>query len=264
MIVMSSYSFDWGVIGTVLPHLLDGLWTTLGVAAVVIAISTVLGFPLALARMSKIEVIRWPAQIYIEVFRCTPMLVQLLWVFYALPAFMGVTFPALLSVVLALSGNLTAFMAEAYRAGLQSVPVEQVEAAEMLRLPRFSVLRHIVIPQAFRQQIPTILSLDVQIFKDTSLISALGVSEITFQGNVMSSQTFRPMEVFTLVAIMYFVVAFPATLITSTIERRMLDSAGPGAPPRGGLGFVTGLMPGRRTPPASISAQPVLNSGGQL
>jgi polar amino acid transport system permease protein len=260
----SGYSFDWNVIGKVLPHLLDGLGTTLVVAAVVIAISTVLGFPLALARMSKIEVIRWPAQFYIEVFRCTPMLVQLLWVFYALPAFMGLTFPSLLSVILALSGNLTAFMAEAYRAGLQSVPVEQVEAAEMLRLSRLSILRHIIVPQAVRQQIPTILSLDVQLFKDTSLISALGVGEVTFQGNVMSSETFRPMEVFTLVALIYFAIAFPATLITSAIERRMLDSSGPGSPPRGGARpFIMGLLPGRRPLPADAPGRSAITLKGQ-
>ena len=251
-----SYHFDWNVIGPALPHLLHGLRLTIIVSIIVIGISMVLAFPLAAARMSKIEVIRWPAQLYIEVFRCTPMLVQLLWVFYALPAFLGLKIAPVPSVVIALSGNLTAFMAEAYRAGMQSVPPDQLEAAEMLRLPRWKILRHIIVPQAFRQQIPTILSLNVSMFKDTSLISTVGIGELTFQANVLSSQTYRPMEVFTVVAIIYFAIAFPLTLLTSMIERRLIDASSPGAPPPASL--LRRLIPGSRpqiaVPPVTQSA----------
>lgn len=242
---MASYKFDWSVIGPALPHLLHGLVLTVEVSIIVIAISTVLGFPLAVARMSRHEIIRWPAQVYIEVFRCTPLLVQLLWVFYALPAVLGITIPPVPSVCIALTANLTAFMAEAYRAGMQSVPIEQVEAAQMLRLGRYQVLRHIVVPQAFRQQIPTILSLDVSLFKDTSLVSALGVGDLTFQGNVLASQTYRPMEIFTFVAIIYFVIAFPLTLITSAIEARIIRSGSFGAPPPRGPWWRR-LLPGNQ------------------
>ncbi|MEV1079650.1 amino acid ABC transporter permease [Streptomyces sp. NPDC050211] len=245
-----AYSPDLGVIGPSLPVLLDGLWLTLEISAIVILASTVLGFPLAVARMSKIEVIRWPAQFYIEVFRCTPLLIQLLWVFYALPALLDTTFPAKLSIILALTAHLTAFMAETYRAGMQSVPTEQIEAAQMLRLSRFHILRYIVVPQAFRQQIPSILSLNVSLFKDTSLVSALGMADLTFQGNILSTQTYRPMEIFTMVAIHYFVVAFPATLFTSYVEQRLLVAGSRGAPPpSSGLRSTLGRMrPGYRPP----------------
>ncbi len=242
---MTSYHFDWSIIPQSLPTLFKGLGLTLEISAITIVLGTILGFPLATARMSKHEIIRWPAQAYIEVFRCTPLLVQLLWVFYALPAFLGVTIPAVPSVCIALTANMTAFMAETYRAGMQSVPVEQIEAAQMLRLSRISILRHIVVPQAFRQQIPTILSIYVSLFKDTSLVSALGVADVTFQGNILSSQTYRPMEVFTTVAIIYFVIAFPLTLFTSAVERRIISSSTLGAPPRSG-GIWRQLIPGRR------------------
>ena len=234
--LVAAYKFDWSVLGPALPHLLHGLVLTIEISVIVIVISTVLGFPLAVARMSRHEIIRWPAQVYIEIFRCTPLLVQLLWVFYALPAVLGITIPAVPSVCIALTANLTAFMAEAYRAGMQSVPVEQIEAAQMLRLSRYQILRNIIIPQAFRQQIPIILSLDVSLFKDTSLVSALGVADLTFQGNVLSSQTYRPLEIFTTVALIYFIIAFPLTLITSAIEARITRSSSFGAPPpsRGG------------------------------
>lgn len=260
---MAAYKFDWSVLQSALPHLLTGLRETVIIAVVVIAISTVLGFPLALARMSRIEVIRWPAQLYIEIFRCTPMLVQLFWVFYALPAFLGITMSSFLSVVIALSANLTAFLAEAYRAGMQSVPVEQIEAAQMLRLSRLSIIRHIVVPQAFRQQIPTILSLDVSMFKDTSLVSTLGVGDLMFQGNILSSQTYRPMEIFTGVALIYFIVAFPLTLITSAVERHYIAASSIGAPPPGGgiRRFLPGYRPNIPTPMPSGFADAATQPG---
>ncbi|WP_149823680.1 amino acid ABC transporter permease [Streptomyces tailanensis] len=254
-----AYEFDLSVIGPALPTLLDGLWLTLKVATITIVASAVLGFPLAVARMSKIEVIRWPAQLYIEVFRCTPLLIQLLWVFYALPALLGVDLPGELSIIIALTAHLTAFMSETYRAGMQSVPVEQIEAARMLRLNRVQILRHIIVPQAFRQQIPTILSLNVSMFKDTSLISALGQADLTFQGNILASQTYRPMEIFTLVALIYFSIAFPATLFTSYIERRLITSGSRGAPPpaSGLRGTLARMRPGQR--PVELS-RPALKS----
>jgi polar amino acid transport system permease protein len=166
-------------------------------------------------------------------------------------------------VCIALTANLTAFMAEVYRAGMQSIPVEQVEAAQMLNLSRYQILRHIVVPQAFRQQIPTILSLDISLFKDTSLVSALGVAELTFQGNILASQTYRPMEVFTTVALIYFVIAFPLTLITSAIEARIIRSSSIGAPPPSG-GLLRKMLPGSR--PAITAPQqtvaPIVNGAG--
>ncbi|WP_314326235.1 amino acid ABC transporter permease [Paenarthrobacter ilicis] len=241
-----SYVFDWSIIATVIPALLQGLGSTLLIAVITIVVSSVLAFPVAFARMSEVGPLRWIATIYIEIFRCTPLLVQLFWVFYALPALTGTAFPSLVTVIVALTLNLTAFMAEVYRAGLQSVPREQVEAAEVLQLSRLSIMRYIIVPQAFKQQIPAILSLNIQLFKDTSLVSALGVAEITFQGNVVASQTYRPMEVFTLVAVLYFVFAFPATLVTGYIERRMLNQGRHGATAGS---FWKGLLPGRRPAP---------------
>ena len=256
---MNSYQFDWGVIPRSLPMMLQGLILTVEISVIVIVIATVLGFPLAVARMNRHEIIRWPAQAYIEVFRCTPLLVQLLWVFYALPALLGITIPAVPSVCIALTAHMTAFMAEVYRAGMQSVPVEQIEAAEMLRLNRYQILRNIVVPQAFRQQIPTILSLDISLFKDTSLVSALGVAELTFQGNILASQTYRPIEVFTTVALIYFVIAFPATLITNAIEANIINSIKLGAPPSGGR--LRKLLPGQR--PTITVTPPVVGAGAK-
>jgi polar amino acid transport system permease protein len=237
------YQFDWSVIPPILPLLLKGLELTLKISATVIVVSMIIAIPLAFARSSKVAFIRWPAQMYIEIFRGTPLLVQLIWVYYALPVVLRITLPAFTSVVLALSGNLIAFMAEAYRAGLQSVPKEHIEAGQVLGLSRFNIMRYVIVPQAFLQQIPVILSLNVSLFKDTSLVSALGVPDLTYQGNIQSSELFRPMEIYSAVALVYFAVAFPATLLTSYMERRIIArQEGTGAPSSGRISWETVLL----------------------
>lgn len=222
------YSFDWALIWSLLPTLLHGLALTVELTLVVIVIGMLVAVPVALLRMSSVQLIRWPAQAYIELFRGTPMLVQLIWIYYALPTLTGIALDSTVSVIVALSANLAAYMAEAYRAGLQAVPKEHVEAAQVLGLSRFDILRHVSLPQAIRQQIPVILSLNVMLLKDTSLVSALGVPDLTYLGNLQSSQTYRPLEVYTEVGVLYFMIAFPATLVISALERRLLAQEGPG------------------------------------
>lgn len=217
---MIDYDFDWGVVREATPSLLHGLGITLEIAAITIVLSMFLAVPLAVARMAQIEIIRWAAQIYIEIFRCTPLLVQLFWIYYALPALTGITIPGFASAVLALTANLTAFMAEAYRSGFQAVPVEQIEAGKMLRLSRFEQLRHIIVPQALRQQIPVILSLNISMFKDTALVSTIAVGDLMFRANTAATQSYRALELFTAAAVLYFIIAFPVSLMTSYIERR--------------------------------------------
>ena len=238
-------TFDWSFFTSVIPEMLSGLWVTLQLTVIVIVLSMILAAPLAVARMARIEVIRWAAQGYIEIFRCTPMLVQLFWIFYALPVLLGVTISGFLSAVIALTANLTAFMAEAYRSGFQSVPVEQVEAGQMLRLSRFQQLRYIIVPQAIKQQTPVILSLNISMFKDSALVSTIAVSDLMFTANTISSESYKSLEVFTLAAFMYFAIAFPASLITSSIERRA-QLAGQRGPARTGPSLLTRMLPGTK------------------
>lgn len=241
---MNGYDFDWDVVAQALPSLLQGLGLTLQITVITIVISMILAVPVAVGRMSKIEVIRWAAQGYIEIFRCTPLLVQLFWIFYALPALTGVTLPGYASAVIALTANLTAFMAETYRSGFQSVPVEQVEAGRMLQLSRFQQLRYIIVPQAMRQQLPVILSLNISLFKDTALVSTIAVADLMFISNTISAQNYRALEIFTLAAFIYFAIAFPVSLITSAIERRMQTNAALGGASRTSL--WARMMPGAR------------------
>lgn len=235
-----NYQFDWTVVTSNFPRLLDGLVLTLEIAVIVIALSMILAIPVAFLRMSNIEVVRWLAQLYIEIFRCTPLLVQLFWVYYALPTLTGITIPGTISAIIALTLNLTAFMAEAYRSGFQAVPPEQIEVGKMLRLSRFQQIRYIIVPQALKQQLPVILSLNISLFKDTALVSTIAVADLMFTANKISTESYRALEILTVAALMYFVIAFPASLILSKIERNLMV----GSSVRKKKGLAVQMMPG--------------------
>ncbi|GAA0035560.1 amino acid ABC transporter permease [Brevibacterium metallidurans] len=235
-----NYQFDWSVITTNFPRLLEGLGMTLQISVIVIVLSMLLAIPVALLRMSNIEVVRWITQLYIEIFRCTPLLVQLFWVYYALPTLTGITIPGTISAIIALTLNLTAFMAEAYRSGFQAVPVEQIEAGKMLRLTRFQQIRYIIVPQALKQQLPVILSLDISLFKDTALVSTIAVADLMFTANKIATESYRALEILSVAALMYFAIAFPASLILSKIERNLMM----GSSVRKKKGLAVQMMPG--------------------
>lgn len=220
------YAFDWQIIVDSLPQLLSGLGTTLEITVVTIVLSMVLAIPVAVARMSKVDILRWCAQGYIEAFRCTPMLVQLFWIYYALPTITGITLGGLTSAFIALAANLTAFLAETYRSGFQSVPVEQVEAGKMLQLKHVDVLTHIIVPQAIRQQLPVILSQNISLFKDTALVSSIAVADLMFNANQIAAKSYKSLEIYTTVAVIYFLIAFPVSLIVNHLERRQLSADG--------------------------------------
>lgn len=211
---------DWGVAWTVLPSLLEGLKISLSITFLVILISAVAAVPVALARMAEFDLIRWIAQGYIELFRCTPILIQLFWMFYALPILLHIQLSGFVAAVIAISANLTAQVAEVYRAGFQSVPAEQLEAAKVLQVPRLNQVVSIVVPQTLRQQLPALLSIAINGFKDTALVSVIGVVDLMFAANTASAQTYRSLEILTAAAGVYFVVAFPMSLLVSSLERR--------------------------------------------
>lgn len=225
-------AFDWGVIPDVFPSLLRGLGTSLLLTVLVIVISMAAAVPVALARMSNLTLLRWLTQGYIELFRCTPLLIQLFWIFYALPILIGVRLPGFTAALVAISANLTAQVAEVYRSGFQSVPVEQIEAARVLQVPRFNQVLSIIVPQTLRQQLPALLSIAINGLKDTALVSTIGVVDLMFAANTASLQTYRSLEILTTAAAVYFAFAFPLSLAVSALERRAQRRDLPTAPRR--------------------------------
>lgn len=216
-----SYEWAWRIIPRALPVLFQGLWMTLAITVAVIILGFLLGILVAAGRLARSPFINKPVAAYIEFFRGTPALVQLVWVYYCLPIVLGLELPSFASIVVALTLNVGAFYGEAIRAGIQAIPRDQVEAADILGLSYPDKMRFVVLPQAFRVIIPVALSQSISLFKDTSLVSTLGVADLMYQARVLATETYRPLEILTVAALIYFVLAFPCTVATRVLELRL-------------------------------------------
>jgi polar amino acid transport system permease protein len=206
-----SYEWDWNALWDNLPLLLHGVILTLIASVASMAASLVIALPIAVARMSR----RWLAiiaNLYIELFRNLPLLVLVLWVFTVLPLLTGLTLPPLLSGIVALTANLSAFIAEIYRAGITSISAGQTHAALAIGMTRRQVMQRVVLPQAMMRVLPALGSMWVSLFKDTSILSIIGVGELMYQGRIAATDTYRPLEVFTGVAVIYYLLAYPQAL----------------------------------------------------
>jgi len=156
-----------------------------------------------------------------ELIRNTPILVQLLWVYYVLPIVFGLRISSLAALLIGLSVYMAAFISEVYRSGIQAVPKGQKEAAEVLGLTPFQSFRRIVLPQAIRLTLPPLASNFVQLIKYSSLGSVISVTEITRRGTELSASTFRPLEIFSFIALVYFCICWPLAMAIRIWERRL-------------------------------------------
>jgi His/Glu/Gln/Arg/opine family amino acid ABC transporter permease subunit len=206
-----SYQWDWSALWDNLPLLMDGILRTLVATFASMAASLVLALPIALARIRG-RVLGSIAYVYIELFRNVPLLVLVFWVFSVMPLVTGVALPPLLSGIVALTLNLSAFIAEIYRAGITSIALGQSHAALALGMTRFEVMKRIVLPQAVMRVLPALGSMWVSLFKDTAILSVIGVGELMYQGRIVANDTYRALEVFTGVAVIYYLLAYPQAL----------------------------------------------------
>lgn len=202
--------------------LLLGLWTTLKLTLICILLGCVLGFLIALARTSKSVILRGVSSVYVEFFRGTPVLVQLFWIFFCLPLILGVELSNMASGVIALTLYMGAISSETFRASLKSVGREQLDACVALGLSPWTRTTSVVLPQAVLRAAPTLLSNCVSLFKESALVSAVGMADLMFVGQNISNNTARPVEVLTVVALIYFVIAFPLTRAVTVLEQRIL------------------------------------------
>lgn len=199
-----------------------GLWTTLKLTVLCVVLGTSLGFLIGLARASQNALIRVPASVFVEFFRGTPVLIQLFWIFFCLPLLLGVELSNLISATIALTLYMGAITSETFRAALRAVGAEQMDACVALGLPKAAQVLHVVLPRAVLRAVPTLLSNCISLFKESALVSAVGMADLMFVGQNISNNTARPIEVLTAVACIYFVIAFPLTRLVTRIERRML------------------------------------------
>lgn len=211
---------QFGRIVEYLPDLINGAWLTLGLSAISVSLGVLVGLALALARYSGHPVLNWPAYVYVEFFRTTPPLVQIVWLYYGLPIITGRDLGAFGAAAVALGLNIAAFFAEIFRAGIAGIDRTQWQAARVLGLGLGDTLRFVILPQAFRSILPPTGTTVIYLIKGTALASAIGTPELLRVGQLIANETFRPVETLTIVAIAYFVLTYPIALIFYAIERR--------------------------------------------
>ncbi|KQX34253.1 ABC transporter permease [Devosia sp. Root436] len=198
-----------------------GLWLTFAYTLGSIVVGVVIGMIICFGRLSRFPVISGLSRAYQEVFRCTPLLVQLMWFYYALPLLLGITIENYVAAMLTLSLYAGSFYSEIFRGGILSIDKGQTEAAKAIAMSDRQVMWRIVIPQAFKRVLPSFINQSVIQFKNTSLISVISVGELAYMAAVVNGQTYRPLEAFTVVALLYFVVLFPMTQAADYVEHRM-------------------------------------------
>jgi polar amino acid transport system permease protein len=217
---MSHYSFDFFYIFAGFGRLLQGLVVSLELTALAIAIATFSGFVLALATSSPNRLLSTPTRMFVEIFRCTPALIQIVWFFYCFPVIANVFWSPFAMGAIALTLNLTAFNSEAYRAAIQAVPAAHRDASVALGLSKWHEAVHVVFPQALRIASPVLVSNSISLFQQSSLVAIISVEELMYQGKILAVETYRPIETFTAVALIYFGLSFPISQLVSHIERR--------------------------------------------
>lgn len=214
------YQWNFGILEQYTWLFVRGLGFTLMFTVVTVVLGLAVGLFAGIARLSSSRFVNWPVIAYVELFRCTPLLVQLVWFYYAFPVIIGIQMPPVAAGGLVLALYTGAFYAEIFRGGIVSIERGQWDAARSLGLRPWPILRTVILPQAIRLMIPPFINQSVIQLKNTSLVSVIAVPDLLYQGELITAATYRPLEVYTIVAVLYFLVLFPATLLAQSVERR--------------------------------------------
>lgn len=208
---------------SIIPSLLEGLWVTIQVTLVGMAIALVLGLAVAIIRYSRIPVVSQLFGLYVQFIRGTPLLVQAYIAYFALPAY-GIRFSALVTGIVVIGINYSAYTAEVYRAGVNDVPAGQWEACTALSLPTSIAWSRIVLPQALRAVVPMLGNYLVQMFKDSAVLFAITVYELMGHVQAIGSGTYRYLEPVTIAGVLYLLVSLIASLLVRSLERHLVLS----------------------------------------
>ncbi len=207
----------------------EGIKNTLIIAFFSVLFGTILGTLMAMARMSRIKPLKWLAVAYIEFFRGTPLMVQVMFIFYGLPM-IGVTFPEIAAIpdfqrfaagIVAMSMNSCAYVAEVIRSGIQAVDGGQMEAARSLGFKKSQAMMMVILPQAVRNILPALGNEFVTVIKESSIVSVIGIADLMYRAKGVIAKTYSTLECLALAAVMYFIMTFIGSRLISLMERRM-------------------------------------------
>ena len=217
---MINFAKIWDILITKFPAFMEGVEITLQLAFFTVLFGSLLGLVVAVCRRTRLLPLRWLRNAYVAFIRGTPLLVQVLLVVYGLPQ-LGIRFPRMTLCIIALVINSGAYMAELIRAGLQSVEKGQVEAAESLGMSSGQTMLYIILPQAVKVTLPAMGNEFVAIIKESSILYAVGVYELTYQAYKLASVNYYYIETMIVAALIYFVLTYVATKLLGLLERRM-------------------------------------------
>jgi polar amino acid transport system permease protein len=213
--------FRFGVVTESLPYLLGGLKITLLVTASSLFLSFFIGLLVGMMRLSKLRLISAPASLFVLLLRNTPVLIQLVWVYYCLPIIFGIDLAPVTACILALSLHGGAYTAEIVRSGIQSIDVGQIEAAKSIGLTYTQTMQKVILPQAFRRITPPLANEGITLLKYSSLVSTLGVADLTYNAQVVATTTFRPLEIYSALALEYFLLCSILQYATFRLELQL-------------------------------------------
>lgn len=211
---------DFGIIVKVLPLLLEGAAVTVEITALSVGLGFLIGMLVGVARLAKTRLLKWLAMIYIDFIRGTPLLVQIFLIYFALPMITGTRIDPFVAAITACSINSGAYIAEIFRAGIQSIDKGQVEAGRSLGLNWYQTMRFVVMPQAFKRVIPPLGNEFIAMLKDSSLVSVIGFEELTRCGQLIIAKTYNSFEIWMAVAMLYLIMTLTISRLVAFLERR--------------------------------------------
>lgn len=204
------------------PYLMEGLKVTIYIFAIAIVLGFLIGLIIALFRLAPLKILNWIAKIFVDAIRGTPFIVQLFFIYFGLNSLAFISLDNTTAGIVTVAINAGAYFSEIIRAGIQSIDKGQTEAARSLGLNSTKNMRYIILPQAFRRMLPTITNQAIISLKDTSLLSVIGVADLTQEGRIQASATFDAFNVYLILGIIYFVVIYLLSMLANYVERKFV------------------------------------------
>ncbi len=226
---MTFFTNVWSTLSKYYSFFLEGVENTLIIAFFTVLFGTLLGILLAVAKLSSFKPLKWLSTAYIEFFRGTPLMVQLMFIFYGLPM-IGVTFPDVPFIenfqrfaagIVAMSLNSGAYVAEVIRSGIQAVDIGQMEAARSLGFRKSQSMTMVILPQAIKNILPALGNEFVPVIKESSIVSVIGIADLMYRTNGVKAKNYKTLECLFIAAMIYFVLTFVSGRLISLMERRM-------------------------------------------